>query len=184
MSDVPEITPQPQAGLEVDQAKLDALVERMHGEQNLLLGLAAGIVAMLVGAALWAVVTAVTHWQIGYMAVGVGLLVGYAVRAAGKGMTTVYGVMGAVLSLLGCVLGNLLSVCIIVASDMAIPFADVVAKLTPALAVDMMVETFHPLDLLFYAFAVMEGYRFSIRGVTEDQLRLCLRPAAQAPPAQ
>jgi hypothetical protein len=48
--------------------------ELFRSEQSLPMALLAGGGAALVGAIGWAVVTAVTHFQIGFMAVGVGLL--------------------------------------------------------------------------------------------------------------
>ena len=39
-----------------------------------------GLVAMLISAVLWAVITVATQFQIGFMAIGVGLLVGYSVQ--------------------------------------------------------------------------------------------------------
>ncbi len=85
-------------------------LQALRSDQNLVVGALAGLAAALVGAAIWAVVTALTQYQIGFMAIGVGFLVGFAVRAAGRGVDPVFGVVGAALALLGCVLGNLLMV--------------------------------------------------------------------------
>ena len=78
---------------------------------NLVLAGVAGLAAALVGAVLWALLASATHVKIGYAAIGVGYLVGFAMRAAGKGHSPVYGYVGAVLALLGCVVGDLLSDC-------------------------------------------------------------------------
>ena len=74
---------------------------------NAVLAVIAGIVSALVGAVIWAVVTVATGYQIGWMAVGVGFLVGIAVMVAGQGEGGLFGTIGAVCALLGCVLGNL-----------------------------------------------------------------------------
>jgi hypothetical protein len=130
--------------------------------QNLPMGLVAGLAAAAVGAAVWALITVLTEFQIGWMAVGVGFLVGWAVRLAGKGSTMVFGVLGAALALGGCLAGNLLTICIFGARQLNLPVFDMIARLTPALTRDLMWETSGPMDLLFYALAVYEGYRFSI----------------------
>ena len=156
---------------QIDQAKLNALVARMQHEQNFVMGLLAGIVAAIAGALLWAGITAATQYQIGWMAVGIGFLVGFAVRLFGKGMSSIYGVMGAILSLAGCLLGNLLSISIFGAKELDIPVMEFISRLNPNIAGQLMAATFSPMDLLFYAIAVYEGYRFSIRGITEDDLR-------------
>jgi hypothetical protein len=96
----------PSSSTALDEAKILQYREKLRLEQNLPMALAAGFAAALVGGILWAVITVVTNYQIGFMAVGVGLLVGYAVRYFGKGIDPIFGVAGAVLALLGCLLGN------------------------------------------------------------------------------
>src|SRR2546422_8431344 len=89
--------------------------------ENLPMGFMAGLVAAAIGAGLWALVTIVTGFQIGWMAVGVGFLVGWAVRVAGKGAHMAFGILGAALALGGCALGNLLAVAVIAARHFEVP---------------------------------------------------------------
>jgi hypothetical protein len=128
------------------------------------MGLAAGLAAAAVGAAAWAVVTVITNYQIGWMAVGVGFLVGWAVRLAGKGTSTAFGVVGAALALGGCLVGNLLTGSVVVSRELGVPMTDMVARMTPAFAFDLLAAMFSPIDLLFYGLAIYQGYRFSIAG--------------------
>jgi hypothetical protein len=132
------------------------------------MGLMAGLVAAAVGAGLWAVVTVVTGYQIGWMAVGVGFLVGIAVRAAGKGTTTAFGVLGAVLALGGCLVGNLLTGCIVLARELGVSLPALFARLTPEMTMELMTAMFSPIDLLFYALAIWQGYKFSIVGADRE----------------
>jgi len=125
------------------------------------MALLAGLVAAAAGAAAWALVTVFTEMQIGFMAVGIGFLVGYAVRRFGKGSTPAFQMLGAVLSLLGCLAGNLLAVCIFASQSEDLPLTTILAGMTPDLAVKLMVETFSGMDLLFYGLAVYEGYTFA-----------------------
>src|SRR5438046_4554102 len=135
--------------------------------ENLPMGFMAGLVAAAVGAGLWALVTIVTGFQIGWMAVGVGFLVGWAVRIAGKGTHRAFGIMGALLALGGCAVGNLLTIVVIAARHFEIPLVAVFSRLTPDVVVQLMGATFSPMDLLFYGIAIYEGSRFSIVGGTE-----------------
>lgn len=139
--------------------------EQLRSEQNLVGGVAAGAGAAALGAGLWAVLTVVTGYQIGFMAVGVGFLVGLAVRAAGKGLDPVFGVAGGALALLGCAAGNLLAVCGLIAQQEAIPILELLSRLDFTVARELMVASFTPMDLLFYGIAVYEGYRLSLRPV-------------------
>ena len=169
MSDELEQTP-PEDVPELDPAQVAYLEQQLASEQNLVLGAVAGAAAAAIGAAAWAGLTVVTGYQIGFMAVGVGFAVGLAVRVAGKGVTSVFGVVGAALSLLGCAVGNLLAVTAIVAQNESVPFVDAVLQLDVPLIQELMTVTFHPMDLLFYGIAVYEGYRLSFRQLTSEEL--------------
>ncbi len=156
--------------VEIDKAQYEQFLYRIEGNQNLSMGIIGGIIAALIGACAWATVTVLTNYQIGWMAVGVGFLVGYAVRVFGKGLSKIYGYVGATLALTGCLAGNLFSICASISNQEAIPFFDLMSRLKPIIIVDLMKATFHPIDLLFYAIAVYTGYRFSFRQITEEEL--------------
>jgi hypothetical protein len=132
-------------------------------------GVLAGLVAALAGAVIWAVITVTTEHQIGFMAIGVGFLVGYAVRTVGRGSGKEYGIAGALLALLGCVLGNLFSACGFIAQQNSLSVWAVISSLGLADMVNIIGATFEGMDLLFYAIAIYEGFKLSI-----------LRPSAQS----
>lgn len=138
------------------------LREAVAPTPNLPMGIVAGSVAALIGAILWAVVTDVTKYQIGWMAVGVGVLVGFAVRKFGRGSTPTFSLIGASLALIGCLLGNLLAVIGLVAIEQNVGFFDALRELSARSAVDVLTGTFAPMDLLFYGIAVYEGFKLSI----------------------
>lgn len=156
--------------VEVDQMKLEMKMRELRDNQNLQIGILGGFVAALLGAAIWAVVTVLTGYQIGWMAVGVGLLVGFAVRLFGKGIDTSFGIAGAALSLVGCLLGNLLTVCVVLSRQESIPLLDVISRLNAEIIVGLMKATFSPMDLLFYGIAVYEGYKFAFYKIPEEEL--------------
>lgn len=131
------------------------------GDGNFLAAIAAGLVAAVVGAAIWAAITVATGYQIGFMAIGVGFLVGFAVRGAGKGSSNRFAIAGAVLALAGCVLGNLLTVIGAIAQHENAGFFSLLGKLTPSTALEFLQLSFQPMDLLFYAIAVYEGFKVS-----------------------
>ena len=148
----------------------ETVMASLRAEQSLGLALVGGLAAAVVGAALWAVVTLATGLQIGWMAVGVGFLVGGAVRLIGKGMGKPFGYLGATLSLLGCLLGNLLGLCAVVGQQEGMSLSLVLLNLDLAAVPGAMIATFAPMDLLFYGIAVYEGYRFSIRRVSSADM--------------
>jgi hypothetical protein len=152
--------------------------ERLRAEQSLLIALFAGFAAAIVGAIAWAAVTVATEFQIGFMAIAVGFIVGFAVRL-GNGIDKIFGILGAVLSLFGCVLGNVLSLIGFVSKQEHLSLADTIAGLDYGKLPQMLTATFSLMDLLFYGIAVYEGYRFSFRRITAEDLNGRL-PSANA----
>ncbi|MCD8080959.1 MAG: hypothetical protein LUF04_11320 [Bacteroides sp.] len=138
-------------------------VEELLREENLPMGLLAGWVAALSGAAVWAAVSVATGYQIGYMAVGMGLLVGFMIRRFGKGVRPVFGVMGALLALLGCILGDVFSFIGFIATEMEASFTEVAAQVDYGILAELLFENLLSITALFYAIAVYEGYKFSFR---------------------
>ncbi len=160
-----ETPPQPV----LSAAEIQLALRALRSEQNLVVGALAGLAAALVGAAIWAIITALTQYQIGFMAIGVGFLVGFAVRAAGKGIDPVFGVVGAALALLGCVLGNLLMVLYFLANKEQMPFLELLSRLDLDLVRRVMAATFDVMDIVFYGIAMYCGYKYAFRQVTGDQ---------------
>lgn len=153
-------------------AKLPAdLVERLRLDQNLPMAVIAGLVTGLVGAVLWSMVTLATNLQIGYMAVAIGFGVGYVVRYFGKGIDSIFGIVGAVISLLSCVLGNVLSIIGFVANSENVSYLDAITQFNYNYLPELMMQTFGVMDVLFYGLAIYEGYRFSFRKFTGEELQ-------------
>lgn len=149
--------------LEVDSRA----VEKLKVHQDFYYALVGGLLAVLIGAVVWAAVTVATKYQIGYMAIGVGLLVGYAVQFFGAGIDKKFGFLGAGLALLGCMLGNLFSQVGFIANEQSLGYFETLSYLTPGLIVDIMAESFSPMDVLFYGIAIYEGYKFAFRRITD-----------------
>jgi len=156
----------------INQEKLNTYLEKLKLEQNLPLAIGAGIATALVGAILWAIITVATKYQIGYMAIGIGFIVGFAVKLTGKGFDPVFGIVGGGLALLGCAIGNFLSVIGFYAAQESISFFSVLSHIELAAIPEIMMETTEPIDLLFYGIAVYAGYKFSFRQVTDEEVIL------------
>lgn len=138
-------------------------IAKIRAEQNFPLAVAAGLATALAGAVLWAVVTVVTKMELGLMAVAIGYLVGQGIRATGKGIDQKFAILGAACALLGCVVGNFLSVIAFFAQLKHFSFFAVLGSFDFGLYQRLMTISFQPMDLLFYGIAIYEGYRFSLR---------------------
>lgn len=135
-------------------------IEQLEDQPNLLMGLIGGGIAMLVSAIVWGAITYLTEYQIGWMAIGVGFLVGVAIRFFGKGKTLAFGISGAVLALIGCLLGNLMFYSGVIAREEGMSFLEVFFLLltSPAAAVEVFTIAFDFRDILFYAIAAYVGF--------------------------
>ena len=134
---------------------------RTHGS-NFIVGLFGGIIAAIIGSAVWFGITVVTGMHVGYVALGVGALVGLSIRAAGNGRFFIFGVMGAVLTLLSCVTGEFLSTVQLATT----PENDFYSVLTHVDWLDMVISLMtqnSPMMYLIYAIGIFEGYHFAIR---------------------
>jgi hypothetical protein len=128
---------------------------------NFALGICGGLLAAIAAAVIWAALTAATNFQIGYMAVGVGFIVAFAMRFAGRGHDKRFAYAGALLSLAGCVMGNFLAACAIAANTEHASIMRAIAILLPHFA-DVMKDTFNVMDLLFYAMGAYFGYKYAV----------------------
>jgi hypothetical protein len=135
-------------------------IEQLEDQPNLLMGLIGGGIAMLVGAIAWGAITYFTEYQIGWMSIGVGFLVGLAIRFFGKGKTIVFGISGAALALIGCLLGNLIFYSGVIARMEGTSFLDVFFTLliTPTAALEVFTIAFDFMDVFFYALAAYAGF--------------------------
>ena len=135
----------------------------LRTKQNYPLALVCGLLAAIVGAIVWATITVVTQYQIGFMAVGVGFIVGLAMRL-GKGVGVHFALTGAALALFGCLLGDIIG---FVALEGNMSVIEVIAdfhNLSPkAFESVIMLENGDPIySLLFYGIAISCGYRYSV----------------------
>lgn len=135
---------------------------QLLAEQNLPKALILGVLACIIGAVAWGLVSVSTGYQIGYMAIGVGFLVGIAMRQ-GKGVTPIFGIIGAALALLSCLLGDFFSLIGYVAQDNEISFMEAFQGVESNEIWPYMIENMASMTIVFYGIAVYEGYKLSFR---------------------
>lgn len=132
----------------------------------------AGSIAALVGAGVWAGIEMMTGYQIGWIAIGIGFLCGFAVRFAGKGTGVPFRIVGAVCALAGCFLGSLW------AFDHAVSTSGLEWELSLMDEIRLLAETTAFMTWVIFAIAVWEGWKFS---VDEDAGASAAAPAQTKP---
>lgn len=142
--------------------------EEMLAEENLPKGLLFASIACVVGAVAWSLISISTGYQIGYMAIGVGFLVGIAMRQ-GKGIRPIFGILGALLALISCLLGDFFSLIGVIAQEYDMSFFEVLSSTDYNEMMPYMLEDILSMSLLFYGIAVYEGYKLSFRAEKQPE---------------
>lgn len=150
----------------------DEIKEEFRVHQVLTYAIIGGFFLSVICALLWALVTVTTEYQIGYMALAVGLIVGMGVRYFGAGIDPVYRFVGAFFSLLGCALGNLFSQVGFIADAESLGYFETLTYLDLETIILIYKESFSPMDVLFYGFAIYEGFRFAVRPIPANYHKL------------
>lgn len=146
------------------------LKDKLRTQQDLVYAIVGGVSAAIVGALIWALITVSTKYQIGYMAIGVGLLVGFSVRYFGAGVDYIFGFIGGFFALIGCALGDLLAQVALIADAQSMSYFDVLTLLNLPLIGSIFEESFSGMDVVFYGIAGYEGYKFAFRDLTSQTI--------------
>lgn len=139
----------------------------LQRHQDLFLAIVGGLFVAVISALLWAFITVSTGYQIGYMAIAVGLLVGFGVQYFGAGVDLKFGIVGASLAFFGCLLGNALSQIAFIAEAENLEMFQTYQLLGFSGLAQVLSETFSPMDLVFYGIAVYEGFKFAFRRIPD-----------------
>ena len=89
------------------------------------------------------------------MAVAIGLGVGYSIRTFGKGIDTVFGIVGAAIALLSCLLGNFLSIIGFIANAEGLGYVETLLMLDYSFVPELMAETFSIMGFTFLRHCVV-----------------------------
>lgn len=142
---------------------LDSTIDKLRKRQNIRLAIFGGLSAFLFCSVLWALLSLITDYQVTYMAIGIGLIVGFAVRYSGQGYRWKYGLIGAIYSFLSIIVGNLILVTQYISHTENIPHSDVLLSLNFGIILAFLWGLFEPIDLLFYGIAIYLGFKISYR---------------------
>jgi uncharacterized membrane protein YeaQ/YmgE (transglycosylase-associated protein family) len=128
---------------------------------NLILGLIGGTIAMIVCAVIWASLLYPFQTYVNWIAVILGLAVGFGARWLAKGGSRRLGLIAAILSLIGCILSHFIAY-----SSYYMRIYDWTIS-EPFARLDFLAAAFRgnfvPLDLLFYAVGICLAFLIAYR---------------------
>jgi len=141
----------------------DVILDGVRGrESNLPFGILAGIVAAAIGAGIWMAVAITTGLQVGYVAIAIGAMVGLAMRVVGNGRSMIFGIVGALLTLGGCLGGEILTQVQRASSEQSDFYHTLVTTNIPLLVTNIFQQA-DTMMYVIYAIGIFEGYKLSIR---------------------
>lgn len=147
------------------------IFEKLKMEQNLMAGIVSGVIVGLLGAVLWGAITVATGYQIGFMAIAIGAAVGFTVRKFGNGVEKIFGIWGAAISFFSVVFGNFLSIIGYLAEMEGLGYLETILLFDYSFFPQLMIETAGFIDIIFYGLAIIEGYKFSFRLITDQNIQ-------------
>ena len=165
---------------DAEQAEHYRVAEALIGEQNFINGLAAAVVATIAGALGWGAISVATGYMIGWVAIGIGVLVGYGMQVFGKGLTAKYSAVAAVLAVVGCLAGNFAAAVMFEMKSYGASVSDVLTGLTINDIIAFYTQTLEAMDLLFWALALGAAWSFATRKLTPDE-EMAMRAWAERP---
>ncbi|USB33971.1 hypothetical protein [Paenibacillus sp. YPG26] len=130
----------------------------MNRGNNLVLPILGALAAAILGAALWAVVGISTDREVGFVALAIGALTGYAVQLlTNKRTTRVHQIIAVITSIIGVLLGKYLLFGYAVNNGMDGLFG----SYTFQMFLELSGEIFDVIDILFLALAVVPAWRIA-----------------------
>jgi len=130
--------------------------------ENFPLAAAAGLGGAVLGAALWAAFTVTTGIKLGAIAIAVGALIGFAIRAVPHAQTWHYRMLGAVCGVVGWLFGTMASDLAAVARVKHTDLLTIMIATPPMTVIDLVIRLFTPMDVVFFAITVYEAAKFAI----------------------
>jgi len=145
-------------------------LKKLRRYQSFLYALIGGLLITATAAVGWALITEMTGYQGVYLALGVGVLVGIAVRFFGAGIKRIFGILAALLALTGSLLGYYLSQNGFLEELQLARIVSITDYLDQELMLNTMRDSFVPLDLAFYGLAVLLAYFIAIRRINSKKM--------------
>jgi len=128
----------------------------------MVIGLLCGVIAAIVGALIWMGVAITFHLELALVAILIGFMVGFSIRLGGHGGSPVYGIMGALLTLAGCLGGEILTSLYEASTDQH-SMLDLARSSDYSAMVQTIFARMNFMGYVIYAIGIYEGYKFSIR---------------------
>ncbi len=145
------------------------LAAQLLSEQRLGSAVIGGVVATILSAGFYAVITVAMGYATAFLAIGIGVAVGFAIQYLGRGIETKFMVVASALAVAGCVLGNVLAVVIFGARASGKSPFEIAANIEIGELTRFVFADFQLLDWLFWPLAIYAATFFAKRPLTREE---------------
>jgi len=147
-----------------------ALAEDLLSEQNFVPAVIAGAIAMLLAAGIYGLTTLASGgFSYSFMAIGIGIAIGFTMQYLGKGIATRFAVVASIYAVLGCILGNLFAAVLYVAKVNQASPLDVLANVPLSELSDWVFADLQFVDLIFWMAAIGGAAYFVKRRLSREE---------------
>lgn len=129
--------------------------------QSRRLGILAGLLMASLGALMWGLYTTYTGSQAGYFALFIGVAVGISVKQFGQGCTACFIIIGGMLTVLGSITGNYLSIVGLFAHDQDTGLFEVWSSIDHNAIPGLVCSNFQIRDIFYFSAAAFIGARLA-----------------------
>lgn len=155
--------------------KFDAYAAETRGKaKHGLAGILAPIASFL-GASVWAFISYAGHAQIGYMAIGVGVLVGGAIRLFCNPVGKSFAITAMIYAFFGVLLGNLWTIGLFATEGMGLSFFQLINGMNYLEALKFHLMHFDGADIAFYGLSLGAAFRLAYFRLKFDELDFMLK---------
>lgn len=144
------------------------LAEKLLAEQNFGAAATFGALAMILAAGIYGYMGSGGS-TVGFMASGIGLVIGFTMQQFGKGIATRFAVVSSAYAVIGCLLGNMFAIVVYVARANSVSPFEVLFATPPSGLVEWMVADLQFADLIFWILAVGAAGYFVKRRLSREE---------------
>ena len=130
------------------------LADKLISKQNFAAAVIVGAVATILAAAAYGIIVATWAFSYGFVAAGVGIVIGLSMQFLGRGISMKFAVVATVYAIIGCVLGNLFRVIIELAQANATSPIDALRNNSLSVLAEWSVSDVSFVDLVYWFVAV------------------------------
>ncbi len=163
-----------QRTVEMTASEYDDFIASINQKANNSLGVLLGIGFGFVGATAWAIISKLTGYNIGFIAIFIGFLVGQGFVNAGRSTKPIMGVIAAIIALLSTLLGNLAFAFLQIADYHSMNVIDLVINFDYHYLLNLIIDMHTAFDIIFYTLAASAAYKRSF--INKHKLNISIVP--------